>query len=297
MVLAGLQITGGLILVAAAALKLANPTAAREGLATFGFSTRAAQAAGLWTLVAAEVAIGIGVIAGITDAIWLAAVLTACFALAGIGAIMRGQAGKPCGCFGARSTVGWPQVLRSALLAAGFTALALAGRPELTTDQWLALAIGFCLAACAGLAVVVMALAREVGMLRMRVGPSAALEISGEGPELGARTDLADRIDGASTAGLAAAVFMSEGCPVCQALGPAIESVAAHPYVALATFDEVDDADAWRALGIPGSPYAVAVAPDGVVLAKGTFNNLAQLESILGAAERRAAGQAEVALA
>ena len=40
---------------------------------------------------------------------------------------------------------------------------------------------------------------------------------------------------------------------------------------------------------IPGSPYAVAMALDGTVLAKGTFNDLAQLESVLATAERRAA--------
>jgi hypothetical protein len=38
---------------------------------------------------------------------------------------------------------------------------------------------------------------------------------------------------------------------------------------------------------VPGSPYAVALDADGTVLAKGTFNNLAQLESILAAGERR----------
>ena len=45
----------------------------------------------------------------------------------------------------------------------------------------------------------------------------------------------------------------------------------------------------WRELEIPGSPYAVALDLDGTVLAKGTFNNLAQLESVLATAERRRA--------
>jgi hypothetical protein len=39
---------------------------------------------------------------------------------------------------------------------------------------------------------------------------------------------------------------------------------------------------------VPGSPYAVVLGPDGTVLAKGTFNSFAQLESVLGAAEQRA---------
>ena len=42
-----------------------------------------------------------------------------------------------------------------------------------------------------------------------------------------------------------------------------------------------------EALAIPGAPYAIALERDGTVGAKGTFNNLAQLESILATAERR----------
>jgi hypothetical protein len=38
---------------------------------------------------------------------------------------------------------------------------------------------------------------------------------------------------------------------------------------------------------VPGSPYAVALGLDGTVLAKGTFNSLGQLESVLATAERR----------
>src|SRR5438094_664258 len=47
-------------------------------------------------------------------------------------------------------------------------------------------------------------------------------------------------------------------------------------------------AQTWQAR-VPGSPYAVALDPlTGTVLAKGTFNGLAQLESVLATAERRA---------
>ena len=47
-------------------------------------------------------------------------------------------------------------------------------------------------------------------------------------------------------------------------------------------FDEVEDADAWALADVPGSPFAVAVGADGTVLAKGTFNSGAQLESRAG---------------
>jgi hypothetical protein len=144
-------------------------------------------------------------------------------------------------------------------------------------------------AACAALGAAVLALAREVGLLRLRVGPAAALEIPSEGPELGSRTGIAAGIEGVSDADLALAVFTSEGCHVCEALRPAVDSIAAHPAVAVGRFDEREEAREWLALDVPGSPYAVALDPDGTVLAKGTFNNLAQLESILAAGERRRA--------
>ena len=38
---------------------------------------------------------------------------------------------------------------------------------------------------------------------------------------------------------------------------------------------------------MPGSPFVVAIDTDGTVLAKGTFNTGAQLETVLAAAERR----------
>ena len=60
-----------------------------------------------------------------------------------------------------------------------------------------------------------------------------------------------------------------------------------HAAVVLRTFDEVADAAAWGAADVPGSPFAVALDADGTVLAKGTFNTGAQLETVLAAAERR----------
>jgi len=66
-----------------------------------------------------------------------------------------------------------------------------------------------------------------------------------------------------------------------------IAVLARDPKLAVRTFEEHADAAAWRELGIPGSPFAVALDLDGTVLAKGTFNNLAQLESVLAAAQHR----------
>lgn len=276
------------VLVGAAIAKLANPAAAREGLAVFGFRSALARTGGLALLIALELGLAAGVLAGLDEAAWLGAAVMLMFALALSGAIAAGRAGRPCACFGARSRIGWLAVGRNLGLAAGFTAVALLPAEDLTTDQWLGLGLFAALAACAGLAAATLALAREVGLLRLRMGPTAALEIPGEGPELGSRTDLAAEILAANgRAELALAVFSSAGCHVCEALRPAVDSVAEHPALAVRRFDEAADPEAWLALDVPGSPYAVALDPDGTVLAKGTFNNLAQLESILAAGERR----------
>ena len=87
---------------------------------------------------------------------------------------------------------------------------------------------------------------------------------------------------------LAVAVFTSAGCSLCAALEPSLRLLARDPEVELQLFDEHDDAEAWESLAVPGSPYAVVLAADGEVLAKGTFNSLYQLESLLGPAMARA---------
>ena len=125
-------------------------------------------------------------------------------------------------------------------------------------------------------------------MLRLSVAPRGALEVDHEGPEVGARSALAD-VRASSTPGrIGLAVFTSEGCGLCRVLAPRDRRRSARTRAcALRTFDEVEDADAWAAADVPGSPFAVALDADGTVLAKGTFNTGAQLESVLAAAERR----------
>lgn len=283
-------ILGG-VLAGAAIAKLAGPSSSRAALGTFGIDERRVQAVAWAALIAAELGLAAGVIAGLEEAAWGAAALMATFAATMVGAILRGRAGAPCACFGSRSTVGWTSVARNVVLAAAFAGLSFLPRRELTTDEWLGLGLGVALLACLALAVAVVALAREVGMLRLRLGPAAALEIPDEGPEVGSRSSVIGRFAAEPDTELALAVFTSEGCPVCDSLGPSVSAVASDPTVAVATFDEARDADVWRELDIPGSPYAIALDPAGVVLAKGTFNNLAQLESVLSTAERRRAGR------
>src|SRR5437763_11585996 len=283
--LAGLTLA--LVLAGAALLKLRDPGRSQAALATYGLRG-AGVSRGAWiAVVIAELALAVGLVLGSSLAAYLAAALFAAFAVALAAALARGRRGEPCGCCGGRSRVGPGAIVRAAALAAACAAVPALDGVEPTTTGWLAAGLAVALLGVVGLAVAVLALAREVGELRLRLGPQSALEIPGEGPAVGSRSDPLPAFDAGPSSRLALAVFTSQGCPVCRTLEPAVEYFARDPMVALRTFDEHRDAAAWRALDVPGSPYAVALGLDGTVLAKGTFNSLGQLESVMATAERR----------
>ena len=278
----------GLVLLASAVLKLMDPAGTRAALATYGVRSESLARLVWGALIAVEAALAVGVAAGIDAAAYAAAGLLAGFCAAQAAALAGGRDGAPCACFGARGRVSRASLARTALLAAALAALPLLPRSEPSTEGWLALGLVVALAGLAALTVVVLALAREVGMLRLAADPRGALEVAHEGPEVGARTALAAHFGEALAPGrIGLAVFSSDGCGLCRALEPAVAAFGRDPRVALRSFDEVGDADAWAVADVPGSPFAVALDADGTVLAKGTFNTGAQLESVLAAAERR----------
>jgi len=277
-----------LVLLVSAGLKLAGGPHARAALATYGI--RGEPLAGVvWAALAAvEAGLAIGVAVGSAGAAYAAALLLAGFAAAQAVVLLQGRAGAPCACFGAGGRVSQVSLGRAALLASAFAILPQLPHGTPDTEGWLAIGLGAALLGLLGLGVVVLALAREVGALKLALGPQGALEIPHEGPEVGGRTALAERFGAELVDGrIGLAVFTSEGCRICHALEPAVGAFARDPHVALRRFDEVDDAEAWALADVPGSPFAVALGADGTVLAKGTFNSGAQLESVLAAAERR----------
>jgi hypothetical protein len=284
------------VLGGAALLKLASPRSSAAALSAFGIAEGAQRWAAWGSLIAAELLLAAGVAAGSDVAAVLAAAMLALFGLALIAAIQRGRAGAPCACFGARSTISWSAVGRNFALAAAFALVPVLPTSTLSTDQWLGLGLGVALLACAGLLVAVLALAREVGMLRLRMGPESALEIPEEGPPLGERVEAERLFDATGAEELLLAAFTSDGCHVCRSIEPQLVQLAADPILSVRVFEEVADAEVWRDLKVPGSPYAVALGPDGTVLAKGSFNTLAQLESVLATAERRRAGAPQEAV-
>jgi hypothetical protein len=147
------------------------------------------------------------------------------------------------------------------------------------------------------LCVVVVALARQVGTLHLRLGPRGALEIDTEGPALGEPLPAVDAraADGGSIVigGPGArrlVLFSSPTCVVCREVAPAIPAAARAgdlvPQI-------VHDADAERVADVPGTPFILVLDEMGVVHAKGTVNNLEQVEGLVDTAGRRIKEESE----
>jgi methylamine dehydrogenase accessory protein MauD len=163
------------------------------------------------------------------------------------------------------------------------------------------------------LGVLVVALARQVGTLHLRMGPRGALELDEEGPPLGetpqpvAATDLDGRevwIGGPGEGQLV--VFVSPGCPVCREVLPGVPAAARAGRLEPVVVTDAEEPDAVAAYaqagvgaavvagpglgeryGVPGTPYAVVIDASGAVRAKGTVNNLEQVEGLVDTAMRR----------
>ncbi|HEY4894904.1 MAG TPA: MauE/DoxX family redox-associated membrane protein [Solirubrobacteraceae bacterium] len=278
------------VLGCSALLKARRSEQAASAFATYGIAGLRAQRVALWSLVALELAAAVVLAVRISWAPAAAAVLFAGFAAVTLTALLAGRGGRPCACFGGDTRLGWSSPARAGALAALAAALALGAFPGAPTsyDEWLTVGFLLSLATVGGLALAVLALAREVGVLRLGAGGGrGALEIAHEGPALGEAQPWALVSPRSARTLLRLAVFTSDGCPLCRQVAPAVEHVAGDPVLEVRTFDEALDAVVWREARVPGSPYAVALSVDGVALAKGAFNSLAQLESILATARRR----------
>jgi methylamine dehydrogenase accessory protein MauD len=161
----------------------------------------------------------------------------------------------------------------------------------------------------------VVALARQIGTLHLRLGPRGALEMDDEGPALGElppEFELADidgkvrHIGGPGEAQLL--LFVSPGCMTCEQVLPGVRAAADKgklvPYV-LTDVDAHESArtlrpkrlgapvvpasEAARAYEVPGTPYIVMLDDRGIVQAKGTVNNLEQMEGLIDTGHRRIA--------
>ncbi len=166
----------------------------------------------------------------------------------------------------------------------------------------------------AGLAVALLALARQVGVLHMRVAPAGALS-SDRGPTAGdaaphlhladmrgAMVEIGGTLTGASMRLL---MFVSAECPLCKNLIPAAKSFARAERVELVFVGDDDPAiqqkmiaaqgledyafingpEAGHAFHVDKLPHAVLMDAAGTVLSKGLVNSREHLESLVIAHE------------
>lgn len=174
------------------------------------------------------------------------------------------------------------------------------------------------------LALVVLALVRQIGILHERVAPAGAL-LGREGPRPGERApaleveDLSGRrhsIGGREPSGAATLLlFVSPGCPVCKALLPAARSLrdaeGGTLRLVLASDGPRDEQLAFvSAQGLESEcyllsselgllyqvarlPHAVLLDAEGVVRARGLVNSREHLESLCEASRRGVASLQE----
>ncbi len=141
------------------------------------------------------------------------------------------------------------------------------------------------------LALVVVALARQVGTLHLRLGPRGALEIDTEGPALGEAPAPMPGTDARGSRVLVGGpgpgrlvLFSSPTCPICEEIAPGIDVAAS---LAGMTSMVLHDPALERAYDVPGTPFLLVFDELGIVRAKGTVNNLEQVEGLVDLALRR----------
>lgn len=260
------------ILIAAAVLKLADRTGTAVALSSYGIVGRWARVA-VGLVVAWELALAALLVAGVRAGAAATAITFVAFAFAQIAALASGRGGMACGCMGGAGRLSAFSVARALALAGAGGSLLLAERFAPVAD------------APPVLAASLVGTIATVARLRSR-RPTAALDITGEGPPIGEPTQLADWLP-APDGRLRLAVFTSASCRLCRALAPEMGAVVADGRVVLRTFEEQREREVWQSVGVPGAPYAVVVAADGTVAAKGTINDGRQLRSVIADAHAR----------
>lgn len=165
------------------------------------------------------------------------------------------------------------------------------------------------------LALVVLALARQVGVLHERVAPAGALQPTG-GPKVGELTEamsIADingkavTVGGPDASGMNTLVmFISPTCPVCKSLVPTAKSLASAErnrmqLVFASDGDKLEQHQAYasdlnldkfpyvlseklgRSFEVSKLPFAVLIGADGTLQSKGLVNTREHLESLIEA--------------
>jgi len=164
------------------------------------------------------------------------------------------------------------------------------------------------------LAVTVLALARQVGVLHERIAPVGALAL-GKGPQTGESAPrLTVRTLGGGTVEIGGPAqegtlrllfFVSPTCPICKSLLPTVQAFAQSERLQLLLIGDGDleqqrqmaerhgiepghfahAPEVGRAFQVAKLPYAVLVSAAGVIVAQGLVNSREHLESLVTAYE------------
>jgi methylamine dehydrogenase accessory protein MauD len=163
-----------------------------------------------------------------------------------------------------------------------------------------------------GLGVALLALARQIGVLHMRLAPAGAL-VTGKGPAVGEAAPVMEAVtlDGVPLAiGKASGrkqflLFVSPHCPLCKELIPMAKNFAKSEKLDIIFVGDDQEAEqramiarlqmgglpfvnssvigrAWR---VDRLPHAVLIGEEGKLLAKGLVNSREHLESLVTAHE------------
>jgi methylamine dehydrogenase accessory protein MauD len=165
-----------------------------------------------------------------------------------------------------------------------------------------------------GLGLALLALARQVGVLHVRLAPAGAL-LTGKGPVVGEAAPVLDAVtlDGAAMAigkplakgRMQLLLFVSPHCPLCKDLVPIAKNFAKSERLDMVFVgdDEVSEQRAMiarlemggvpfvnssivgRTFHVDRLPHAVLLGDDGTVLSKGLVNSREHLESLVTAHE------------
>jgi hypothetical protein len=268
------------VLAWAGATKLSRGARFTEALAEHGIPRRARRPVTLM-LGLTEIALGAVIAAGVANR--AAGIAVACLGVLFAAALLRlrlhGRRRTTCGCFGGRRSANTLTLTARAAVLAGLGATLAAGVPAVDlnlADSWQAIAIAALGVLVALLALAVLALYRQVGVLSLRLGPRAALELEDEGPPLGQPAPLLPDL---ARRGSELVAFVSLDCRMCIEILPGLRALQREG-VPVHWLREDKDGDVFERWGVPGTPFVVHLI-DGTVRAKGLVNTLEQIDWVI----------------
>ena len=268
------------ILAWAGASKLPNGSRFTDALADHGIPRRARRPLTV-VLALTEIATAVAVASGVANRAAGIAVagLGGLFAVALLRLRLRGKRRTSCGCIGGRRSANTLLLTARAAALAGLGSVLATGVPAADLapgDSWQPVAIVTLSGLVAALGLAVLALYRQVGLLSLRLGPRAALELEDEGPPIGQPAPLLPDL---TRRGSELVAFVSLDCRMCIEILPGLRALAREG-VPVHWLREDKDGDAFERWGVPGTPFVVHLI-EGVVRAKGLVNTLEQIDWVI----------------